>query len=205
LKYNRFQKSPQLRYCWVNPYSRTLHWSLQPTTDSNSRKTKSAYIVAIQWRDTPTAANNVPPTEMNSIIIATPYRLMKLQPISWEVHNHWAKGLSLLLKRTKNTISMRDQFQMMQEYQNDSGEDVSTPKANPNVEVLCGSDATMKHRRVHTMISTTALESSTPKKLKEHHRRLTVKNETKPNDNPFLISSSSSATLTPRKFSLFRK
>jgi hypothetical protein len=182
-----------------------LHWALQPVTENSNPKTKSAYIIAVQWRDAPLTPTNVPPSELNSLTIAAESRLIKLQPISWEIHDNWVKGISLLLKRTRSTIPLKDQFKMLQDYQNESDEDSKTPKSNSNVEVLTGSDATLKHRRVHTMITASKIHSSTPRKLKEHHRRITAREDFTPTqENPFLVTSSSSTLFSPRKFSISR-
>lgn len=37
LKYNRHNKNPKLRYFWINPYTRTLHWSEYSPSQGRSR------------------------------------------------------------------------------------------------------------------------------------------------------------------------
>jgi hypothetical protein len=133
----------------------------------------------MQWKDSPLTQSNVPPTNDNCLVIATNNRLIKLLPVSWEIHDQWIKGITFLLKRTKNQAPSAEQFKVFQEDITDSeGEEVgdgTTPKPAAKIELLTGSDVKNSHRRVHTMISHTNPKQklATPKTIRDHHRKLT--------------------------------
>ncbi len=192
-----------------------------------ARKTRNAHIVAMQWKDSPLTQSNVPPTNDNCLVIATNNRLIKLLPVSWEIHDQWVKGITFLLKRTKNQAPSAEQFKVFQENISDSegeeADDGTTPKpTSTRIELLSGSDINNSHRRVHTMISHTNPKQklATPKTIRDHHRKLTMAptNDTPKaskvsfEQNPFLanskptVSGVQSVISTPRKLShIFRK
>jgi hypothetical protein len=196
---------------WTNPYKRLINWSDKPPSET-SDKYKSAYFSAIQWRDPPKTKQNYPPKEPNSIYLATKARILKITPISWEIHNNWIDGIIFLLNRTNiNTAPLLEQ--MMPDLQEESDED-STIDIEPSfetgkdrVELLTGSDKSSTHRRVHTMISynpTNSSKMTTPMK-NQHHKRTVVTPSTELSDRQ---SSSrkerfvnSIMSITPRKLS----
>jgi hypothetical protein len=177
LKYNRYNKKPQLRYFWTNPYNRTINWAEQPPS-KKSGNARTAYFSAIQWKDAPKTKQNYPPNESDSIFIAIKSRILKLTPISWEIHHNWVDGIIFLLKRS-NVKPLHEQFKMISEFQQDSDTesvDEETPKEDRlKVNSLNVEKESPMHRRVHTIVSQspstsnsllTATPSKTDRKIK---------------------------------------
>ncbi|KAH6576973.1 hypothetical protein BASA62_001083 [Batrachochytrium salamandrivorans] len=118
-KYNRFGSRPQLRYCWIQPNTRCIHWTEKDPSQAFHRGMgvkgdRSLYIGSMQWTDPPsTMVKNFPPTDANAIIIKSPSRTLKLVPLSWENHDKWVSAITLLILKTRpSTVPMHQQLLM---------------------------------------------------------------------------------------------
>ncbi|KAJ3068494.1 hypothetical protein HDU98_008355 [Podochytrium sp. JEL0797] len=105
LKLNRHGKKPQLRFFWINPYSRMLHWTPTPatTSTSNANKTKTAFIKQLKYADqedpnnAPHQTKNYPPNHRHALEIVSRERSIVMIPLTWQDHRAWTDGLTLLL------------------------------------------------------------------------------------------------------------
>jgi hypothetical protein len=149
----------------------------------------------VQWTDPPATPQtlNYPPSNSNAIYVATPSRMMKLVPVSWEIHSHWITGLSFLLRRSRNTSPFQRHIDLVKGASSErySDEENSADEAEPaHVEVLSDSDIRSNHRRVHTIISDSNSKYSTPKAIRKQHFRMTTKplepKTDTPSSNPFI-------------------
>ncbi|KAI8896700.1 meiotic cell cortex C-terminal pleckstrin homology-domain-containing protein [Globomyces pollinis-pini] len=111
-KFNRNNKKPQLRFFWINPYTKSLNWSQQPPSQSSNVKFKSAIMNGMKWRDLPHNHRYYPPSQLNALIIITPTRNIKMIPTSWEAHDQWVTGIRFLLRQTHSDIPLSEQFRM---------------------------------------------------------------------------------------------
>ncbi|KAJ3091333.1 hypothetical protein HK102_000925 [Quaeritorhiza haematococci] len=112
LKFNRHGRHPQMRYFWVNPYSRTLYWASKPPNQGHIVNTRTAYISNIFWNPVLPAYRNAPPTAEHSLRIQTPNRTLVLVPTNWDDYTTWAEGLTLLLRKSVSTAS-KPAFQLV--------------------------------------------------------------------------------------------
>ncbi|KAJ3188012.1 hypothetical protein HDU85_006405 [Gaertneriomyces sp. JEL0708] len=110
-KFNRHDRKPQLRYFWINPYSRALNWAVKPPSQGKkSMQTKTAFIVSLSWGDPERHNRNYPPGPEHALIVKTPHRSIKMVPTSWYDHEHWVAGLKLLLERSHRPRPLHEQF-----------------------------------------------------------------------------------------------
>ncbi len=126
-----------------------LNWADQPPSESVQSKNRSAFIAAIQWTESPTS-RNYPPSSEHCIIISTGSRMIKLQPVSWEVHDAWIKGISFLLRRTRVKVPLHEQFKMVQEYQAEGMADETESADECPVDLGVGTPSKARHRRLAT-------------------------------------------------------
>ncbi|KAJ3405039.1 hypothetical protein HDU80_001993 [Chytriomyces hyalinus] len=116
LKFNRHGRKPQLRFFWVCPYTRMLHWSrTASSTGTEQRTAKAVYIKDIRWsgqQGPPTATasvsdqinsvnwnKNYPPNETHAIEIVSNKRSIMMMPLNWNDHHSWISGLKLLMSK----------------------------------------------------------------------------------------------------------
>ncbi|KAJ3120748.1 hypothetical protein HK098_004255 [Nowakowskiella sp. JEL0407] len=139
-KYNRYDKNPQMRFVWVNPYTRTLYWSpVQPSQSRHkTRQIRTAYIESMAYPQPP-QTKNVPPTAENHITIITPDRTVKLVPLSWNDHQQWIEGLALLLHRCTSNTPVHEQFKLV-----DTGE---STHLSPDTDIADSMYGSMPRRR----------------------------------------------------------
>ncbi|KAJ3010443.1 UNVERIFIED_CONTAM: hypothetical protein HDU68_002132, partial [Siphonaria sp. JEL0065] len=105
-KPNRHGKKPQLRFFWVNPYSRLLNWSHSATNSTGKGITKTAYIKQMKWLEPGSETHkNYPPDETHAIEIISRTRSIFMIPLTWQDHKAWTTGLSLLLSKSGDTSS----------------------------------------------------------------------------------------------------
>ncbi|KAJ3298921.1 hypothetical protein HK104_010155 [Borealophlyctis nickersoniae] len=111
-KYNRHNRNPQLRYFWINPYSRTLNWAARPPSQGKKNmQTKTAYIDSIQWDDSSEGqSRNYPPGPEHALTIRTRSRNIRVVATNWYDHRQWITGLDLLLKRSGSQTPLYEQF-----------------------------------------------------------------------------------------------
>ncbi|EGF81911.1 hypothetical protein BATDEDRAFT_23619 [Batrachochytrium dendrobatidis JAM81] len=121
-KYNRSGKKTQLRYCWIQPNTRCIHWTEKDPSQAfrrglNVKGDRSLYIESMQWTDPPlTIVKNFPPTETNAIIINSPSRSLKLVPLSWENHDKWISSIKLLILKTRPSVVPLHQQLLMSDH-----------------------------------------------------------------------------------------
>ncbi|KAI8916938.1 hypothetical protein DFJ77DRAFT_325822 [Powellomyces hirtus] len=121
-KFNRHNRNPQLRYFWVNPYSRALNWAPKPPSQGKKNmQTKTVFIVSLRWKEPDRQYRNYPPGPEHAIIIETPHREVRIVSTNWNDHEQWVTGLSLLLERTHRSRPLHEQFGIMDR---DSGNNV---------------------------------------------------------------------------------
>ncbi|KAI9097093.1 hypothetical protein DFS34DRAFT_622500 [Phlyctochytrium arcticum] len=114
-KFNRRNRNPQLRYFWVNPYSRALNWANKPPSQGKKNmQTRTAFIKSIKWDDPDRQYKNYPPGPEHAVIIQTPHRTVRIVPTNWYDHERWTSGLSLLLERTHRPRPLHEQFGFME-------------------------------------------------------------------------------------------
>lgn len=162
-----------------------MNWAEHPPSgDFPNVKCRSEYIVAFQWADAPKAHQNYPPTSENAIYIAIPSRVIKLVPVSWQIHDSWIGGLGFLLKKWKRMEETPGNFKKLERQS-------LARSPNDSVEILSDSDVTSRHRRVHTIISTSNKKLSTPNTIRKQHYRKTTSSVNSPNflTNPFVSES----------------
>ncbi|KAJ3228131.1 hypothetical protein HDU81_006288 [Chytriomyces hyalinus] len=116
LKFNRHGRKPQLRFFWVCPYTRMLHWSrTASSTGTEQRTAKAVYIKDIRWSDQPSSVTatasvseqinsvnwnkNYPPNETHAIEIVSNKRSIMMMPLNWNDHHSWISGLTLLMSK----------------------------------------------------------------------------------------------------------
>ncbi|KAJ3046955.1 hypothetical protein HK097_000366 [Rhizophlyctis rosea] len=130
-KYNRRDKKPQLRYFWVNPYTRALNWAKRPPSQGKKKlQTKTAFIDSIEWDDPADYPNlnpnrNYPPSFEHAIVVTTPYRKLRIVPTNWYDHRQWIMGLTLLLQRSHSRRPLHEQFMLVDEGRGAGGDDVA--------------------------------------------------------------------------------
>ncbi|KNC98682.1 hypothetical protein, variant [Spizellomyces punctatus DAOM BR117] len=113
-KFNRHNRNPQLRYFWVNPYSRALNWAPKPPSQGKKNmQTKTAFIVSLKWDDPDRQYKNYPPGPEHALVIQTPHRTVRIVPTNWYDHGQWVGGLTLLLQRTHRPRPLHEQFGFM--------------------------------------------------------------------------------------------
>ncbi|KAJ3015237.1 hypothetical protein HKX48_004702 [Thoreauomyces humboldtii] len=113
-KFNRHNRNPQLRYFWVNPYSRALNWASKPPSQGKKNmQTKTVFIVSLKWKDADRQYRNYPPGPEHAIVVQTPHREVRIVPTNWMDHEQWVTGLSLLLERTHRSLPLHEQFGIM--------------------------------------------------------------------------------------------
>ena len=139
--------------------------------------------MGVQWMDAPKGPQNYPPTAENAIFIAISSRLIKLVPISWEIHDRWNSGLEFLLKKWKRMDETPGKTRKL-------GLESENLSPLADVEILSDSDTTSRHRRIHTIISTSNKKLSNPKTIrKQHYRKTTASNSpVVTSGNPFITN-----------------
>ncbi|KAK9464033.1 meiotic cell cortex C-terminal pleckstrin homology-domain-containing protein, partial [Lipomyces oligophaga] len=86
------------RYFWLQPYTKTLHWSRERPVAETSIKARSAQIQSIQVVDD---ANPFPPgLYQKSIYIKTTSRVLQLTCLTQAEHESWCLAISFLLMKT---------------------------------------------------------------------------------------------------------
>ncbi|TPX63178.1 hypothetical protein SpCBS45565_g06819 [Spizellomyces sp. 'palustris'] len=110
-KFNRHNRNPQLRYFWVNPYSRALNWAPKPP--SQGKKNMQTKTVSLKWDDPDRQYKNYPPGPEHALVIQTPHRTVRIVPTNWYDHGQWVGGLTLLLQRTHRPRPLHEQFGFM--------------------------------------------------------------------------------------------
>ncbi|ORY50489.1 hypothetical protein BCR33DRAFT_713279 [Rhizoclosmatium globosum] len=134
-KFNRHGKKPQLRFFWVNPYSRLLNWTQTPPSGNNKGITKTAYIKQIKWTDPPESHKNYPPNDSHAIEIISRQRSIVLIPLTWQDQRAWIEGISLLLNtgNEKSTVSgqgelLHERFKIVDTNSPRRGDTLNTPR-----------------------------------------------------------------------------
>ncbi|KAJ3394370.1 hypothetical protein HDU92_006949 [Lobulomyces angularis] len=106
-KFNRRGKNAHHRFFWINPYLRTLNWSVKPPSqEKKPKKHKTAFIDSVTWQELPEAnvRKTYPPGAENCITLFTNNRKIVIIPLNWFDHELWTMGLTLLMKKSGNYL-----------------------------------------------------------------------------------------------------
>ncbi|KAJ3309055.1 hypothetical protein HDV04_000522 [Boothiomyces sp. JEL0838] len=112
-KFNRNGNNPQLRFIKFDPYTPSIQWSKQ--IPNQNTKLKVAYVTGIEYGNIPTN-RNYPPTNDYFILIQTSDRVIKIVPISWEIHEMWVKALKYILSSIKKHGGLRERVLLAREF-----------------------------------------------------------------------------------------
>ncbi|KAJ3269526.1 hypothetical protein HDV01_001330 [Terramyces sp. JEL0728] len=112
-KFNRNGNNPQLRFIKFDPYTPSIQWSKQ--IPNQNTKLKVAYVTGIEYGNIPTN-RNYPPTNEYFILIQTSDRVIKLVPISWEIHEVWVKAIKYILSSIKKHGGLREKVLLAREF-----------------------------------------------------------------------------------------
>ncbi|KAJ3317769.1 hypothetical protein HDV06_001252 [Boothiomyces sp. JEL0866] len=112
-KFNRNGNNPQLRFIKFDPYTPSIQWSKQ--IPNQNTKLKVAYVTGIEYGNIPTN-RNYPPTNDYFILIQTSDRVIKIVPISWEIHEMWVKALKYILSSIKKHGGLREKVLLAREF-----------------------------------------------------------------------------------------
>ncbi|RKO99420.1 hypothetical protein CXG81DRAFT_27813 [Caulochytrium protostelioides] len=114
-KYSRNGRHVRLRYFWINPYARTLHWAAKPPSQGKrNQATRYAFIESLQWNEAVHASStrNYPPSREHALVFMTPGRKLELVATNWGDHRRWIAGITLLLESTHSQAPLTEQFAM---------------------------------------------------------------------------------------------
>ena len=174
-----------MRYFWVNPYSRTLHWAKVSPSEGNPRyatRIGNNYclipvpINSVTWNEDIQTHKNYSPIEIDCLAIMTNNRIIKIQPLNWADRDLWISGLTVLLKRS-NEKSLTEE----------AANEATLVKTLQDNQSMTGSLNSSIGQR--SSLGPKSLHSS-PRKSVSHRRSMTIiaKDEETPKKSKFIFN-----------------